>query len=92
MDIIIGILVDLFFDGGLEAGKSKKVPKPIRYFIYFLILLFFISVIGLIIWIGINTLKDSLIGGILIILFAIVLSILSIYYIKKPKNKKSKKK
>ena len=94
MDFIFELILELVLEGSIEASKSKKVPKPIRYLLIILISLFFISVAGLIIWVGIDSIKSNLVGGILVIGFGIVFFILCILefkkaYIKK-KNKKNK--
>lgn len=63
MDDLIELLIELVLDGSHELLKSKKVPKWIRYIIG----LIFISIpIGAIVF-GIMLLKESIIGGIIII-------------------------
>lgn len=89
MDDLIEILVELIFELGVETSKNKKIPKYIRYPLIALILLLSIGVIGLIILIGTVILKDSLIGGILIILLGIVMAILGVMKFRKVYLKKS---
>lgn len=63
MDDLVELLIELVLDGSHELLKSKKVPKWIRY----LIGLIFISIPFGAIVLGIMLLKESIIGGIIII-------------------------
>ncbi len=90
MEFIIELILDLLLEGSIEASKSEKVPKPIRYILIALISLFFLAVIGLIIFIGIDTLKNSKLGGIIVILMGVLLLILAIMKFKKIYLKKKK--
>ena len=63
MDDLIEFLIELVLDGSHELLKSKKIPKWIRY----LIALIFIGLtIGLMV-LGIILLKETFVGGIIII-------------------------
>lgn len=83
MDLLIEAILDLVLESSIGASKSKKVPKFIRIILICLITLFFASVIGLLLFMGIVILKDNLIGGIVIILFALLFLILTILRFKK---------
>ncbi len=91
MEFIIELILDLLLEGSIEASKSAKVPKPIRYILIALISLFFLAVIGLIILLGIDTLKNSKLAGITVILMGVLLLILAIMKFKKIYLKKSSK-
>lgn len=78
MKFLLEILLELIFEGTIEASKSKKLPKLVRYFAILVIVLFFILVIGLIILAGILLLRLSIIGGVLLILLGIFIAIMSI--------------
>ena len=78
MDLLFEFLVELIFGGITEASKSKRVPKPIRYILIALISMLYLSIIGLIIWIGIDCLEKNLLGGIAIILFGLFFLVLCI--------------
>ncbi len=75
MEYLIEFILELVFEGGLEATKSNKVPKPIRYIILIIIALFFITIIGLIYLTAFLILKESLIGFILMFLLATFMTI-----------------
>lgn len=83
MEYIIEFILELCFEVGVEASKSNKVPKLVRYLLITIISLIFISVIGLIIFIGIDILKNNLLGGLVIILFGLVMLLYSIIKFKK---------
>ena len=67
MEYIIELILELFLDGSIVASKNKKVPKPIRYAIILLLVLFFLTVIFLVIFTGFLILKISIIAGIILI-------------------------
>lgn len=93
MDILFELLFELALAGGVEASICKKVPKPIRYLLILIIVLFYLFIIGIILYTGISILKDSILGGIIIILldiFIFVKNIISFksFYIEKTKKNK----
>ncbi len=82
-------LVELLLEGSICASQSKKVPKPLRYFLFSLVVVFYLFIIGAIILLGISVLiKDSIIKGIIVILFGIILAILCVLGFKKEYIKK----
>lgn len=83
MDLLFSAIFELLLEGSIEASKSKRISKPIRYFLLGFAIGFFIIVIGLIIFLGVSILKNNLIGGIIIILFGLFLAIMSIIKFKK---------
>ena len=74
----IGEMVfELLFMCGEHAIKSSKTPKPLRIILAVLALLFFIAVIGLIIWAGVATImNNSVAGGIAILALAVLFTVL----------------
>lgn len=89
MDFIIELVLELLFDGMMEASKSNKVPKFIRYPLIIIIVLFFLLIIGFIFIASILAIKESIVAGLLLIiidLFLLVGSIAKVrkeYFIKK---------
>ncbi len=83
MDLFFETLFDLILEGSFEASKSKKVPKPIRYILIFLISLIYIVIIGFLFYFGIVGLSKNLLAGIILILFGLLFLILSIIKFKK---------
>ena len=88
MEFIIELILDLLLEESIEASKSEKVPKPVRYILIALISLFFLAVIGLIIFLGIDTLKNSKLAGIIVISMGVLFLILAIMKFKKTYIKK----
>lgn len=78
MEYIFEFILELVFEGTLEASKNKKIPKYIRYPLIGIIVLFFLIVIGLIFFVGIMFFKDSAIGGIFFIAIGVFMLIMSI--------------
>lgn len=94
MDFVFEIIFELVFEGSLEIAKSKKVSKWIRYPLIILISLFLIFIIGIIGFIGVSLIVSkenySIYGGIIVILFDIIVIIFGTKNIfKKIKSKKT---
>lgn len=78
MEIIFEIIAELITGTISEASKSSKVPKPIRYILIALIILFYTAFFVCIFLAGIWTLKKTVPGGIVIIALGLLMLILSI--------------
>ncbi len=94
MEILLEIIFDLIVEGSVEVVKNRKVSKWIRYPIVVLIYLFIIAIIGLLTFIGFALIfkgdRYAKLGGILFLIFDIILIISAIKNIKKEiKMKKS---
>ncbi len=83
MEYLFEFILELALEGSIEASKSKKVPKWIRYILIIIISLFFISVISLIFIAGILTLKKSIWVGIFFILLGLYMLVMSIIKFRK---------
>ena len=78
MESIIELILELLLEGSIEASRSK-IPKPVRYLITVLIVLFFIAVIGFIFGAGIISLNnDNIPAGIFLILIGAVMVVMSV--------------
>nr|MCR5730181.1 hypothetical protein [Ruminococcus sp.] len=66
-----------------DASKSSKIPKPIRYILLLLILLFWTAFFTLIFLVGIMLLKENVLGGIIIIALGALMLFLAIKKLKK---------
>lgn len=69
MDDLIEIVLELILDGSIELLPNKKVPKWIRI----IISLVLISIIIGIIVFGVLLLKESILGGIILLVVGIFL-------------------
>ncbi|MBP3461879.1 MAG: hypothetical protein J6K21_05705 [Bacilli bacterium] len=83
MEFLIELVIDLVLEGSLEVSKNKKISKFIRYPLIAIIILFFAIVIFGLMFIGIICLKNSIVGGLIILLFSILLLIMAILKFKK---------
>lgn len=83
MEYFIEFLLELVFDIGFDISKNKKTPKWIRYLSIMLFVLFFLSVIGLILFVGIASLKENSLAGILLILVGLFMLVMGIVKFKK---------
>ena len=92
MEAIFEFLLELALEGSIEVSKSKRVPKYMRYPVIAVISLFFIIVIGVIIFEGIVLLKENIPAAMLFILVGLFLLLMSIVtfrktYVAKTRNK-----
>ncbi len=78
MEYVLEFILEFIFEAGMEASRSSKVPKYIRYLLIVLISLFFVFVIGLIIFTGILSLKEHVIAGILLISIGVFMLVVCI--------------
>ena len=78
MESIIEIILELVLEGSIEASKSSKIPKPVRYLITAIIVLLFIAFIGFILWVGVIVLSDNIPAGIFLILMGVVMTLLGV--------------
>ena len=78
MESIIEIILELVLEGSIEASKSSKIPKPVRYLITAMIVLLFIAFIGFIFWVGVIVLNDNIPAGIFLILMGAVMTLLGV--------------
>ncbi len=83
MEYLFEFILELVFEGSLEASKSTKIPKIIRYPLIVMIALFFLAVIGIIFITGILSLKESKLVGIFFILIGLFMLIMSIIKFRK---------
>ncbi len=83
MEILFEFILELVFEGGIEASKNSKIPKCIRYPLIIIISLFFIAVIGLLFIAGFLSLKKNILAGIIFILIGLFFLIMSLIKFKK---------
>lgn len=83
MEYIIEFILELILEGSIEASKSNRISKYIRYPLIVIISLVFVAVIVLIFFIGTLALEDNIIVGIFIILIGLFLLVSAIIKFRK---------
>lgn len=83
MECIFEFIIEFALEGSIEVCKSSRIPKYIRYPLIGILSLFFIAVIGLLLFTGILSLKDHILSGILLILVGLYLLIMSVIRFRK---------
>lgn len=78
MDLFIEFILELALEGTIEISKSRKVPKYIRYPLIGLIILFFGAIIGIMFFVSILVMKETLLGGLIFLALALWMLIMSI--------------
>ena len=91
MEFIIELIAELVIEGTFELSKNIKTPKWLKYPLIFLVIAFFIAVIGIIFTLGLVVLKENTIIGLLLIIISIAFTVYCIakfidIYIKRNPN------
>ena len=68
LDDVIEFVLEIVLYGAMEAVESKRVPMPARIALGAGVVLFFLTVIGLVFWAGVGTGNPGLIALALILL------------------------
>ena len=66
MDMLIEILIDVFFDVGVTASTSSKLPKPIRFIFLAITVIAMILAIAVLAAVAINTVSEAPVISILL--------------------------
>lgn len=90
MEYVFEFLLELLLEGSIEASKSKKVPKPLRYFLIGFILLFFAGVIFLVIFAGFMVVDENFLLGATFIAIGVFMAVAGILRFHKDYVTKSK--
>lgn len=78
MDIIFEFIIELIAEGTIELSKSIKVPKYIRYPLIVIIALFFVGMIGIVLFAGIVSFEQNIVLGIVLIALALLMFLVGI--------------
>ncbi len=91
MEYIFEFILELVLEGSIEVSTNSRIPKYIRYLLIVILSLFFIAVIGFVLFMGILSLKENILLGMFLILVGLFLLIMSIVKFRKAYlNKKDK--
>ncbi len=72
-DFFFEFFIDLIIYNGEEAIENRRFPKPVRFLLIGLYFIFFISVIGLVLFVATLAVRENLVLGMLLFLMAILL-------------------
>lgn len=75
MEDLIEFLIELVFEAGVEASENKKVPKALRVLLAIIIILVYLLANGLILFVGILMLEETILGGIVMLALGVVILI-----------------
>lgn len=92
MELLFEFILELALEGCIEASKSKRIPKYVKYPLIVLISLFFTAVIGLVFFAGVLILKESVPAGALFILVGLFMLAACVIKFRKTYMDKRKKK
>ena len=83
MSAILEFIAELIFEGAIELAKNKKVSKWIRYPMIAIISVFYLTILGIVLFYGYKLIKHNIIGGLTILGIASFILILAIYALRK---------
>lgn len=90
LEFVAEFVLEIVVNGGMELQHNEKIPKWIRVTLaVFTILFFAVIIIGCIV-LGVMILKDTLLGGGLLIVLGVVLLVCSIWKLLKMKRQMEK--
>ncbi len=78
MEFLFELLLELAAEGTVELSKSVRVPKPLRYVLIGIIVLFSAAVIGVMLLASILALKENVLFGILLLALTLFLLVMGI--------------
>lgn len=55
MDDLLELVLEIVLEGAIEAAGSRRVPLPVRIGLALLVAAFFGGIVGLLLWVGIDT-------------------------------------
>ena len=78
MEFLFELLLELAAEGTVELSKSVRVPKPLRYVLIGIIVLFSAAVIGVMLLASILALRENVLFGILLLALTLFLLVMGI--------------
>lgn len=79
MEFLFELLLELAAEGTVELSKSVRVPRPVRFLLIGIIVLFSVAVIGVMLLASITALKENVFFGIVLLaitLFMLVMGVI----------------
>lgn len=73
MEFLFEFILELFLERSMEASSNKKLSKWIRYPLMLLVIVFFVSVIGLVFLTGILSFSTNKMFSIFILIMGILM-------------------
>ena len=73
MEDLIEFLIELVFEAGVEASENKKLPKALRVLLAIIIILVYLLSAGLILFVGVLMLEETILGGITMLALGVVI-------------------
>lgn len=90
LEFVVEFFLEIVIDGGMELQHNEKIPKWIRVTLAVFSIMFFAAIIIGCIVLGILLLKDTLLGGSLLIVLGVVLLLGAIWKLLKMKKQMEK--
>lgn len=90
LEFVVEFILEIVVNGGMELQHNEKIPKWIRVTLAVFTILFFAAIIIGCIVLGVVILKDTLLGGGLMIVLGAVLLVCAIWKLLKMKKQMEK--
>lgn len=82
MEFLFELVLELILEGSIDASKSKKVPKPLRYVLIVFIVLFFAGIDSLFFITGFLAIKINTLLAILMFALGMIMVVATIFKFK----------
>ena len=79
MEFIVEFILDICFEAGLAAGKSKRIPRTVRVLCLLGVSLVSLSVLAAMIYLGVLLMDENTAVGIIIIFVAVFIVLCGVY-------------
>lgn len=83
MDFLIELIGEVFIEGLFELATNKKVPKIIRYPLFTLFVLLYLTLVGLLVLLGIKLYVDNKLASLILWILAVGLIIIAVVSLRK---------
>ncbi len=80
MEVFFEVILTIVGDLLTDACKNRSIPRPLRFLFKVILLLLYLAVIGLLLFGGIELLKNSLLFGCISLALTVLLFIFSIWW------------
>lgn len=74
MEFLFEFLLELLFEGSIEAATSPRLPKWVRYPLVLLVLAFIFGICALIVVAGVAVMRENTFLGVFLVVFGVALS------------------
>ena len=83
MEFLMELVLELLFEGSVEASRNKNLPKPVRYLAGGFIAIWVLAIISVIFLLGMDVIKENRAGGITLIAVSLAFTVFCVLKFRK---------